>query len=130
MYPHACAAAWAAEAAKHEDAFWPFHDALLAVDFTEPNDPIQRIPQETGLSLSRFDELCTADIVRKKVQEDIELGNRLGVVGTPTIFINGRKVLHLELWALDLVLTAITDFPQVELDDPNGPALRSVAASE
>lgn len=130
MHPHACAAAWAAEAAKHEDAFWPFHDALLAADFTEPNDPIVRVAQETGLPLARFEELCTADIIKKKVQKDIELGNRLGVVGTPTVFINGRKVLHLDLWALDLLLTAITDFPEVELDHPDGPPVRSVAASE
>lgn len=111
QYPQACAAAWAAEAAKHESTFWPFHDALLAADLSEPDNPIERVALELGLALETFDELCKADITRKKVLQDIKLGNRLGVEGTPTIFINGRRVKHMNLQAIDLILTSVINFP-------------------
>jgi len=130
MYPHACAAAWAAEAAKHEDAFWPFHDALLAADLSEPNDPIQRVARETGLALARFDELRKAEVTRKKVQQDIELGRHLGVMGTPTIFINGRRVTYVNLQAIDLILTTVANVPHIEVVHPAGSRLRSVVVSE
>jgi protein-disulfide isomerase len=115
QYPHACAAALAAEAAKHENAFWAFHDALLTADLSEPNDPIARVAQETGLTLARFDELRKAEITKKKLQKDIELGIRLGVVGTPTIFINGRRLKHYSLQAIDLIIAAVTNAPQIEV---------------
>jgi protein-disulfide isomerase/uncharacterized membrane protein len=111
QYPQACAAARAAEAAKHENAFWPFHDALLAADLSESNNPIERVALEMGLTMETFDELCKADITRKKVQQDVELGNRLGVAGTPTIFINGRRIKHRSLQAIDLLLTMIINAP-------------------
>jgi len=114
-YPHACAASLAAEAAKHENAFWPFHDAILTADLSEPNDPIARVAQEIGLTLARFDELCKAEITKEKLQKDIELGSRLGVAGTPTIFINGRRLKHYSLQAIDLTIAAVINFPQIEV---------------
>jgi protein-disulfide isomerase/uncharacterized membrane protein len=128
-YPHACAAALAAEAAKQENAFWPFHDALLAADLSEPNDPVGRVAQETGLTLATFDELRKAEITKKKLQEDIELGNRLGVEGTPTIFINGRRLKHYSLQAIDLVIAAVTNAPQIEVARPDDPRIRNMALS-
>ncbi len=130
MYPHACAAAWAAEAAKQEDVFWPFHDALLAADLSEPNDPIQRVARETGLAPEQFDQLRNAEATRKKVQRDIELGKHLGVMGTPTIFINGRRLTYVNLQAIDLILTTVTNVPHVEVVRSDGSRLRSVVASE
>lgn len=130
MYPHACAAAWAAEAAKHQDAFWPFHDALLAANLSEPNDPITRVAQGMDLALARFDELRKAEITRDKVRKDIELGRHLGVMGTPTIFINGRRVTYVNLQAIDLILTTVTNAPQIEVAHTDGPPIRSVAASQ
>jgi protein-disulfide isomerase/uncharacterized membrane protein len=129
QYPHACAAALAAEAAKGEDAFWPFHDALLTADLSEPNDTIGRVAQETGLTLARFDELRNAEITKKKLQEDIELGSRLGVAGTPTIFINGRRLKHYSLQAIDLVIAAVTNVPQIEVAHLDEPRIRSMALS-
>ncbi len=122
-YPHACEAAWAAEAARQEGAFWQFHDAMLQAGFSGP-DPVGRAAQAIGLPAARFDELREDEATRSKVREDIELGNQLGIQGTPTIFINGRRIKHMNLRAIDLVLTSIVNVPQIEQVIPgDSPAL-------
>jgi protein-disulfide isomerase len=49
------------------------------------------VAKDVGLDLARFKkDMALTPEVSKLLDEDTELGRRVGVEGTPTIFINGR----------------------------------------
>lgn len=94
-HPHSCEAAWAAEAARRQGAFWPYHDGLFATDLRADEETLRRVAAEVGLDLERFDADRSSEAARAKVAADIDLGIRLGVNATPTVFVNGNPVQRL-----------------------------------
>ncbi len=103
-HPRACEAAWAAEAARRQGRFWSFHDALFASDLDAGEDTIRRIARDSGLDLARFEVDRRAEATLAKVKTDIELGTRLGVVGTPAVFLDGRLLRHLGPESLEVLI--------------------------
>ncbi len=103
-HPRACEAARAAEAARRQGKFWPFHDGLYASELDASEATLQQIAQEAGLNLKRFEADRRAPTTMAKVKSDIELGSRLGVNGTPTVFLNGRRVKHRSPRALQVLI--------------------------
>ena len=105
LHPRACEAAAAAEAARRQDKFWPFHDALFAADLHKnPDVALAEIAAEAGLDLEPFQTDRRSDSVAEKVQEDIEQGVALGLDGTPAVFLNGRRVYDIRLQALEFLI--------------------------
>jgi len=90
-HPRACEAAFAAEAAKLQGKFWEFHDAVFASNLNSAEVTFQQIAREAGLDVARFETDLGREEVVAKVKADIELGLRLSVDGTPTVFLNGRR---------------------------------------
>jgi len=83
-------AAMAAFAARRQGRFWEYHD-LLFENFERLSDQkIWQIARELGLDLERFEKDMKDLVLVAKINQDIRLGARAGVRGTPTIFINGR----------------------------------------
>ena len=95
LHPRACEAALAAEAARHQGKFWAFHDALFAADLSTREAVLEVIAGQTGLDLQRFEVDRRQETVAAKVKADVELGILLGVDGTPSVFLNGRRVYDL-----------------------------------
>ena len=91
FHPGACQAAQAAEAAREQGRFWAFHDSVFRAP---PRDKttLRSIAEELDLDINRFEARRTQTTVQSRIQADIELGTRLGVDGTPSVFINGRRV--------------------------------------
>lgn len=78
-------------AADLQGKFWEFHDRL----FSSPklsDQLITDIATDLGLDMVKFQKDMNSAIVRQKVQKDISDAKRAEVSGTPTVFINGRKV--------------------------------------
>jgi protein-disulfide isomerase len=48
---------------------------------------------EVGLSDEQMTTCLNSKDMKDKLAEDVALGNKLGVDSTPTLFINGRKLL-------------------------------------
>jgi protein-disulfide isomerase len=92
VQPMACAAAWAAEAANRQGAFWRYHDCLFAAASVQDEQTLRRAAAAAGLDLARWEADRRSADVRRKVVEDVELGLRLAVEGTPTVFLDGRRV--------------------------------------
>jgi protein-disulfide isomerase len=92
MQPGACELAWAAEAARLQGCFWPFHDALLAAGPLAPAESIAEAARRAHLDPARFDADRRSDDARIRVAEDVALGSRLQIPGTPTVFLDGRLV--------------------------------------
>jgi protein-disulfide isomerase len=98
---HGEVAARAAEAAlcAHEQGqFWEYHDRLFADSlnrgrkaFTPEN--LVALAVELGLDGEGFELCLDSRRYSSAVEEDIAEGKRLGVQGTPTFFINDRKIV-------------------------------------
>ena len=97
MHPHALSAAHAAEAAGVQSKFWEMHDLLYENQniWKEAFDvrPIfEGFASRIGLDVERFKRDQTGEIVDARIVRDGIRGHSLGVVGTPTLFINGREI--------------------------------------
>jgi protein-disulfide isomerase len=88
-HPRAHAAAYAAEAAALQGAFWEMHDALFA-DQGRLEDPhLWARAERLGLDVARFDADRRSERVAERVRADFRAGVRAGVVTTPTAFVDG-----------------------------------------
>jgi protein-disulfide isomerase len=51
---------------------------------------LERYAEQLGLNMDKFKEALDSGLYKERVQEDVDLANKVGVRGTPTIFVNGR----------------------------------------
>ena len=83
-------AAIAALAAEEQGKFWEFHD-LLYKDYNRLNEQkVKDIAQQLNLDMEKFEKDRKDPQIKALINRDLAEGNRAGVQGTPTIFINGR----------------------------------------
>ena len=83
-------AATAALAAEKQGKFWEFHD-LLFKDYNRLNEQkVKEIAQKLKLDIKKFEKDRKDPRIIELIRRDVLEGNRAGVRGTPTIFINGR----------------------------------------
>lgn len=90
MHSQAELAAIAAIAAHKQGKFWAMHDAMFASRDLSRNT-ILALAQKNGLDMKRFEADWNSAETRQTVIRDIQDGDRAGVEGTPTIFINGKR---------------------------------------
>ena len=85
-------AALATMAANEQGKFWELHDLIFA-NFSQLSDEkIKELAQEAGLDMARYEEDLKKNGGRYLglIQRDLQEGQRNGVRGTPTIFVNGQ----------------------------------------
>jgi protein-disulfide isomerase len=87
----AALAAAAAIAAHRQSKFWEMHDAMFEHRKDLSLDNIRALAGKIGLDMKRFDADLPSDAVRKAVVKDMEDGDKAGVEGTPTVYIDGKK---------------------------------------
>lgn len=91
-------AAQGADCAAKQGRFWQFHDTLYANQQAENSGAItdgylQAIARKMGLDLSRFNQCLNSPASAQQVQDSYnEAVNQLHLTGTPSIFVNGRKL--------------------------------------
>jgi protein-disulfide isomerase len=92
IHPEAMPAAQAAEAAGRQGQFWQMHHSLFANQ--RDLDPESLLARATGLGLNldRFVADANDPAASRHISDDIESGARSGVNGTPTFFVNGRRL--------------------------------------
>lgn len=96
-HKHALEAAQAAEAAGLQGKFWEMHDLLYENQKTwrEAGDVrpmFEEYAIKIGLALDRFKQDRTSETVTGRIALDRERGRWIGVIGTPTVFLNGHEV--------------------------------------
>ncbi len=85
----------------NQEAFWLIHDFLfteegqtLAKNGTDPlRKKIEQIFAQKGVDLRAFQNAVEGGEGKKRVEEDIALGNRIRVRGTPTGILNGTFII-------------------------------------
>ena len=106
MHKFATKAAIAAMAANAQGRFWEFHD-LLFDNFGKLNDQkIKEIATELGLDQDKFEKEKKDLKTLAKVRQDFQDGRKAGVRGTPTIFINGKKLKNRTLEGFKAIITS------------------------
>lgn len=100
---HSRPAATAAEAAAEQGKFWEMHDKLFETQnqWSGTKDVTSfflELAKELELDQEKIKEALEKNTFKAKISEDIAEGERLGVVSTPTFFLNGRK-LNLQKFA-------------------------------
>lgn len=106
MHKHAKAAAIASMAADHQGKFWPLHDLLFA-NYNKLNPlKITQLAQEAGLDMIRFEADRKDPRLQQQLNADQQEGRRAGVRGTPTIFVNGRRLPQRSRAAFDQLIKA------------------------
>jgi protein-disulfide isomerase len=90
-------AATAALAANMQGKFWEFHSKLFK-NFHAINDAkIQDIAKELGLNMDKFNKDMQLPAIKSLIARDMNDGRQAGVRGTPTVFINGKKLRNRSL---------------------------------
>lgn len=93
-HEHADPAARAAVAAGDQGKFWEMHDQLFTHQETLTNQDIEGFASKLGLNMDKFKTDWTSNDTKDKVAKDKQLGAQLGITGTPSVFINGRKFMQ------------------------------------
>jgi protein-disulfide isomerase len=91
-HPRAPALHAAAEAAAVQDAFWEMCDSLYAERGRVDDPHLWERAERFGLDLERFRADCRSDSMRERIDRDFVSGIRAGVGGTPTGFVDGRRL--------------------------------------
>jgi len=91
IHPAAPLAHQAALAAKEQGKFWEMHDLLFANQSAVKRDDLLAYATKLGLDLDRFKKDLDDDRIKKFIEADKTEGERLGVQGTPTFFVNANS---------------------------------------
>jgi len=92
---------WAAEAsecANEQGKFWEYHDYLYNHQGAENSgafakDKLIGFAKALGLNVDQFSSCLNSDKYAKQVADDLAAGQKAGVNGTPTTFLNGQPVV-------------------------------------
>lgn len=87
----------AAECANRQGKFWPYHDILfekMQADGTGLDiASLKQYAQNLGLNIVKFNACLDGGETAEIVKKDLKDGQDATVSGTPTIFVDGKKVV-------------------------------------
>jgi protein-disulfide isomerase len=92
QHANARKAAEAAEAAREQGKYWEYADVLFRNQSALGVDKLRQYASEVGLDRAKFDAALDSGKFAEKVQRDVVDGHRLGVNGTPTLYLNGKRL--------------------------------------
>jgi protein-disulfide isomerase len=94
MHAHARLTAIAALAAEAQGHFWHFHDRVFSRGATAlDREGLTKIATEVGLDIARFSRDLDDPALAARVARDQADADALNVKGTPTFFVNGRRIV-------------------------------------
>ena len=103
-YPLASSHPWAMKAAEYADCAgrenndggWKFIAAVYenqnSIALAIADDKLKELAKASGLDAEKLSACATAPDTEIRVKKSMELGDSVGVMGTPAIFVNGRSL--------------------------------------
>src|SRR5215510_12497199 len=91
IHPAALLAHQAAVAAAEQGKFWEMHDLLFTHQADVSRENILLYAKTLGLNLERFKSTLDSERTRQLIEADRVEGEKLGIKGTPSFFINGNR---------------------------------------
>ena len=95
LSPVSTKAAEAAECARDQGKFYAYHNRvfeLTAQRETIDQEELEGAARDTGLNMDQFQGCVERREHKMRVEQDKEYGQSLGVLGTPSLFLNGQQV--------------------------------------
>lgn len=97
FHQNAQKAAEAGECASRQGKFWPYHDVLFAKGQADGAGlavaDLKKYAADLGLNAAQFNSCLDGGQTAEIVKKDTADGSASGVSGTPTVFINGKKIV-------------------------------------
>lgn len=109
-HPRALPAAYAAEAAGRQGAFWQMHDLLFHNQAHLSDDDLRAYAEQLGLDVEHFWRDYNAWAVRQKVHADRDAARENAVYSSLNLFINGER--YFGEFDLDPIVAAIQQTSQ------------------
>lgn len=103
--PASTLASNASECANEQGKFWDFYDYMYKNQPDESDtsmytvDSLTNIAGTLGMDTTQFSDCLSANKYDKNVSDDLAAGQKAGVTGTPTIFINGIPIVGAQPYA-------------------------------
>ncbi|MDX1492621.1 MAG: DsbA family protein [Longimicrobiales bacterium] len=113
IHPNAFLAARAARCAGDQGAYWEYHDQLFRNQSrwstaNLPTSAYEDYAAEVGIDEEQFSDCLNSDAFADVVTANMQLGNRMSVSGTPTVFINaGGQTRRLNSYDITSIREAI-----------------------
>jgi protein-disulfide isomerase/uncharacterized membrane protein len=96
VHPGACNVALGAICANDQGKFWPYHDRVFSAPPTNPQvSDVVSFAREAGLDAGAIEACVNNPATRQRLGAEIAEGAQAQVQGTPTLFINGKKLPRL-----------------------------------
>lgn len=86
-------------AANAQGKFWEMHDQIFANQKSIKRNDMIRYAAEIGLDIARFNTDLDNNALQAMIDKDRLEGERLGVSGTPSLFVNGRPLTGVRTFA-------------------------------
>jgi protein-disulfide isomerase len=93
IHARAVPAAQAARCAQEQDKFWDYYQHLMAIRGDLDDENLVERARDVGLDADAFAACYEAKQHDELIRASIDSGRELGVQATPTLFVNGRRVI-------------------------------------
>lgn len=103
-HPNARQAAIAVLAAHKQGKFWEFHSQLFANHAELSDQKLDEIAESFDLDMTQYKRDLLSPDVLSMIVRDIRGGQKIGVSGTPTLFLNGKRVKDRTFLAIDKLI--------------------------
>lgn len=107
-------AAEAAEAAREQGKYWEYATLLYQNQSALQTDKLKEYASRVGLDRAKFDAALDSGRFADSVSRDLLDGERVGVNGTPSIFVNGVRVERATYEQLKAAIDAALKTPRAE----------------
>ncbi len=107
FHKHAMPAAKACLAAHLQGKFWEMEKLVFENQRKLDDKDLREYARKVGLDMERFEKDFKSDEVAKRVEEDQQVGRKARVTGTPTLFLNGKRVRNRSVEAMKKEIDAI-----------------------
>jgi len=98
MHHHAMISALYSECAARQGKFWALNDLMMPqqsqwAQLISPDPVFQAMAVQIGMNVEQLNTCLASDGVRKAINDEKSVGQALGIISTPTYFINGKMVV-------------------------------------
>lgn len=94
FHKNAKPAAEASLAAHAQGKFWEYHDVLFENARQLDKESLAAHAKKTGLDAAKITAALDSNTYSEAVERDLKLGNDVAVSGTPTMFVNGKRIAN------------------------------------
>jgi protein-disulfide isomerase len=100
-------AAKAARAAGEQGKYWEMHDLIFEKFSTVNEEMFKEFAGKLTLDMNKFNADYSSTKYDQLIQQDINMGRTAGVTGTPSLFLNGKRMQRRSLDDFKAAIDAI-----------------------